>query len=95
MASDAAKLEFSRNLARQASGEVSAKIRSDFASQQRDKAEAHEQFMHYVNNTASFASNGGPTVTLPSGYKYNYVTPQGGLTFKPTIRHCSRRRDRS
>jgi hypothetical protein len=60
--------------ARQASDQVSQQIQQNFANQQTAKADAHAQFMHYVDNTAAFSNpNDGSSVTLSSGYKYQYI----------------------
>ncbi len=69
-----AHLQVMNDMARQTSAEVSDRIRNNFAEQQKGKAQAHEQFMHYVDNTSSYSNpNDGSRVTLPGNYKYQYV----------------------
>ncbi len=74
------RMEMLREEARQASQDVSDRIRTNFAEQQSAKAQGQRQFMHYVNNTAAFKDpNDGSTVTLDAGYKYQYMSNNGDV----------------
>jgi hypothetical protein len=75
-------------MAQKASDQVSQQIRENFANQQRAKAENQEQFMHYINGTASFRDpNDGSKLTLSNSYKYQYISNEGGIfqTNDPTL----------
>ena len=75
-------------MAQKASDQVSEHIRDNFANQQKAKAENQEQFMHYINGTASFTDpNDGSKLTLSNSYKYQYISNQGDIfqTDEPTL----------
>ena len=83
------RMQILRDEARQASQEVSDRIRTNFAARSsRPSAQSQRQFMHYVNDTAAFKDpNNGSTVTLDAGYKYQYMSNNGDVlqTNDPTV----------
>lgn len=86
------RMQILRDEARQASQDVSDRIRTNFAQQQAAKAQGQRQFMHYVTDTAGYKNpNDGSTVTLDAGYKYQYMSNNGDVvetndpTFQPPV----------
>jgi hypothetical protein len=71
----AARARIFHELAQQASDQVSDHIRENFAAQQQAKSEAAAQFIHYINDTASYTDpNDGSSLTLSSSYRYQYIS---------------------
>ena len=79
-------------ISQQASNQVSNDIHDRFVNQQKAKSDTQAQFMHYINGTASFSNpNDGSTLTLPSNYKYQYISNNDEVilsndpTFSPPV----------
>lgn len=82
-------LQNMRDSARRVSADTSDRIRAKFADQQKVKAQASENYLNYVKGEQQYNLPGGSgRVTLPAGYKFNYLSTGGRIvsTNDPTYR---------
>ena len=78
----AARMDALHAYARRAGAEVSQRIRDNFERQQKVKADQHDRFMDYVNDVQAYRNpNDGSTLKLPAGYRYAYVSNNGGVIY--------------
>ena len=69
-----------RNMAREASNDMSDRIRNRFKNEQAAKAESHHQFMNYVRDKQDYVNpRDSSRMTLPAGYRFNYVSNTGAV----------------
>ena len=86
-----ARMKILRDAARMASADASDRIRQRFADQQKAKDQVQRQFMHYVNDTASFRDpNNGSTVGRSRPIIAISTSVISATLFKPMTRRSRR-----